>query len=149
MDIFNLAGTFVRKITRHFVRSEPSEDGTLLEQVVETSLNNEGVYETQVSIGLTVLDCSHVIRHYSEIGCRCPYCGSLNCLNYCTHVCERCLITMGNCCTKVFEGHLVCVRCYKILRAKQAALLTGRATGKALLGTARVLAIPFKGKSNV
>jgi hypothetical protein len=140
IDLFNLSGTFIRKTKKYFVRSESNNDGTFLEEVSETLLNSEGVYESKVSTGLSVLDCSHIIRHHTEIGCKCPYCGNLNCLQHCTHVCERCLTTVGNCCTKTFEEHLVCVHCYRVLRAKQAALLAG----KALLGTTKILLIPFK-----
>lgn len=139
VDLFNIGGTFLRKITRFFIRPELTSDGTFLEEVEETSLSSEGVYESKLSVGLTVLSCAHVIRDHSEIGSQCPHCGGVSCLQ-CTHVCERCLTTVGSCCTKVLEGHLFCVHCYRVLRAKQGAVLTG----KALLGTAKVLSIPFK-----
>jgi hypothetical protein len=130
VDLFNIGGTFLRKITRFFLRPELTSDGTFLEQVEETSLSSEGVYEIKVSTGLTVLNCGHVIRDHTEIGSQCPYCGSVNC-SQCTKVCERCLTTIGNCCTKVLEGQLFCVHCYRILRVKQGAVLTSRVTGKA------------------
>lgn len=144
MDLFNVGGTFLRRITRYFVRPAPTSEGTFMEEVVETSLSNEGVYETRVSVELDPLDCGHVPHHYNEIGCRCSLCGSLSCLNKCTHVCERCHTTIGNCCTKTFEGKRVCVRCNRILRAKKGALVTCSVSGKALVGTFKVLSIPFK-----
>ena len=71
LNFFKLGSTFSRKITKYFVRPEPTHDGAFLEEVVEISLSREGVYETHVSVGLTVLHCGHIVRHYNEMGCQC------------------------------------------------------------------------------
>lgn len=143
VDILNLDGTFIRKTTRYFVRSEPTDDGMLVEEVTETSLNNEGAYEVNATKGLSVLDCGHIVHHHNEIGCKCAYCGGLNCLQH-TYVCSNCLQTIGNCCVETFEGLIVCVDCRKELRRKQATSLLSRATGKVITGTMDILLSPFK-----
>ena len=149
MDVFKLGGTFLRRISKYSIRPQSENDGTLIEEVLETAISDEGVCETTFNKGFTVLGCGHVIHDHSEIGCQCPYCGTLNCVNHCTHVCDRCLTTMGSCCAKIFRGRHVCLHCYRVLVAKQGAVLTGKFTGKVLSGTVKVLSIPFKGKSSV
>jgi hypothetical protein len=137
-DLFNRGGTFLRKKSRYYIKPRASNDDSFLENTVETAINEQGVYETKNNIGLSILDCNHLVRNYQEVGCVCPICNRLNCLR-CSRICERCLTTVGNCCTKILEGRLLCIRCYRILMAKMAALYTGRLTGKFLL-------IPFKGR---
>jgi hypothetical protein len=148
IDLFNLGGgTFLRKITRYFIRPYREDDEIFLEEVAETSINSEGLYETRVSVGLTEFDCGHVVRSSSEIvGGRCARCGSVNCPN-CINICERCLITVGNCCSKVLEGRIYCNRCYWKLKLNS--LIVNEAPKIPPSGTKGVISLPYRGKRYV
>ena len=143
LDPSNLLARTLRRIRRYSVRRNFADDGAFLEEQTEISINANREFETVTSIALSILDCGHAIRHYSEIGGSC-FCGTLHCQNFAV-ICERCLTLSGrSCCTKVFEGGLYCVHCYRVVKAKQGAVLAGRETGKALFAAGKVLLIPFK-----